>query len=125
MGPVIAGNWTVTPEFIIIFIINLQGVMIDLESYVRAMRARSIMSKHAHKPTVRTADIFISWKYFKHFYDGNICGGLNVENRHTPLASSDSTDLLSISEAAFLKKKSNITTLSDCIIWTISYKCVV
>ena len=30
---------------------------------------------------------------------------MNVENRHTPLASSDSTDLLSISEAAFFKKR--------------------
>lgn len=52
MGPVITVNWTVTPEFIIIFIINLQGVMIDLESYVREMRARSVTSKYAHKPTV-------------------------------------------------------------------------
>ena len=79
--------------------------MIDLESYVREMRARSVTSKHAHKPTVRTADNFISWEYFQHFYDGNICGGLNVENRHTPLASSDSADLPSISEAAFFKKR--------------------
>ena len=63
MGPIITVNWTVTPEFII-FIINLQGLMIDLESYVREMRARSITSKHAHKPTVRTADNFISWEYF-------------------------------------------------------------
>ena len=38
--------------------------MINLESYVREMRARSVTSKHAHKPTVRTADNFISWKYF-------------------------------------------------------------
>ena len=29
--------------------------MIDLESYVREMRARSVTSKHAHKPTMRTA----------------------------------------------------------------------
>lgn len=63
MGPVITVNWTVTPEFII-FIINLQGLMIDLESYVRETSARSVTSKHAHKPTVRTADDFISWKYF-------------------------------------------------------------
>ena len=38
--------------------------MIDLESYVRETSARSVTSKHAHKPTVRTADNFISWKYF-------------------------------------------------------------
>ena len=67
MGPVITVNWTVTPEFIIIFNINLQGVMIDLESYVREMRARSVTSKYAHKPTVCTADIFISWSIFNIF----------------------------------------------------------
>lgn len=37
--------------------------MIDLESSVREMRARSVTSKYANKP-VHTADIFISSKHF-------------------------------------------------------------